>query len=831
MWRIAESVRPEGVGSALVVTAAIVSLVFLLLGRPQDWWKAVPAILFVLVTGSWLLAASLAEVPAIRWWAVGVVALGGLGAHLAVGRRVHDDQAPLANRRPWPAWLYLSAAGAIAAWFLFHQLGDYSGRLMVWEPAVLNGFGDSLREGVGVGTNAWHMLHWSEGLVSNGDESFLYGTATYALLNWVGVSVTSLRAASAVLAWLCVPAVFWGARRLGGAFVSTAGAVLLACSVPLVYYGRYGTSLAGTLLGVVVALGCCWFFLDERADRWWGGLLCAVALFAATLGYSPARVVVLALFGVVVGSLAARWRRVRRGQLVGIVLFVVFLGSAWFLQVRSHATERFLSARGEQFLTMMKQPEVLQEYLGRPISPGTVTTYDRVELIGRLLGRRIPEYLSLLGRPLMGAATVGQVLGSDPPALPLFYGPLLPFLVWGIAISVLRLGSLQHLTMVVWFVLGSAPLLLTTRVDAHRGFLLLVPLTFWVAVGLREGASVMRFADVPPWWQHTIAVGLVVTAILANLTALYDPTQAPHLAGRVLGEEIDSLHGPVVLGATIDPLDVGEANLTLLERMRREPADRGGLLHEGILRALQNCPSPPAHWIDDLKQAFVGGTLILAPAESFEATGGELKRRGFRLAEGGTAGARFLVLSQPLISAGSPIGPASGGQAAAATPAPPFVRLRSGPEVFLNALKPESVEFGFAPPRPNRNWSGGKLMLGGVEYTEGIGTHAWCRMTYQVPDTAIAFQALVGLDDDARACSVALVSFELQDERGQVLFDTGLIGPATPPEVMYVPLAGPRSVTLVVTEGGNGRDCDHADWVEPAFLLKRPPVQPSHTEK
>ena len=825
LQRVAESVRPEHLGSALVLAAALFALGYLVRKRPRDAWRAVPAVLFILATSGWLLAASVAGVPAVRWWPAGVAALAALVVHLAVGGRAVADQAAPACRRDWVVGAYLLAAGAIAAVFLFRELGTYAGTMMVWEPSVLSGFGDALRDRVGVARYFWHTLLWSEGLVSNGDESLLYGGPTYALLKWAGVSLLNLRVVSAVLAWLCLPAVFWTARKFGGAFVATAAAVLMACSVPLVYYGRYGTSLAGSLLGVIVAIGCCWLFLEERGGKWWGGLLCGVALFVATLGYSPARLGALLLCGVVAGALLVRWRRIDRGRLLGIVALVAALGGALALQVMNQTEGRFLSARGEQVFTMMEHRDVVREYLGKPISPSDMTAAERLELMRHLLGKRLHEYLPLLGQPLLGETTVENVLGGDPPVMPFFYGPLLPFLLWGLAISLFRLRSLHHQTMVGLFLAESLPLLLTTRVDAHRALLLLIPLVFWAAVGLREGAKVMGFAGVPRYWQHALVVGLVVTAALANADAVYYPNRPPHLAGQVLSKEITSTPGPVVLGATIDQREVGEADLALIERMRRTPADRGSLLPESILRALEDNPSPAPQVIEELKPMITGGTLILAPAGSFAAAAAGLARSGCRVDERGPADARFLVIRPPSVATSSAGGFTAGGPAQAAAPSPAVVPLRSGPAVPLDTLKPERVEFGFAPPLIDRNWSGGKLVLGGVEYKEGIGMHAWCRMTYPVPDKARAFQALVGLDDDARGCSVALVSFELQDDRGRVLFDSGLIGPGTPPRAVYVPLAGERSVTLVATEGGNGRDCDHADWAEPAFLFGEQPTR------
>ncbi|MFI5367273.1 MAG: NPCBM/NEW2 domain-containing protein [Candidatus Binatia bacterium] len=111
-------------------------------------------------------------------------------------------------------------------------------------------------------------------------------------------------------------------------------------------------------------------------------------------------------------------------------------------------------------------------------------------------------------------------------------------------------------------------------------------------------------------------------------------------------------------------------------------------------------------------------------------------------------------------------------------------------------------------------------MMGGVGYAHGIGTHAWCRMTYTVPPTATAFEAIVGLSDDVRTCHApAAVTFEVRDDRDALRFQTGIVDANTPPAHVHVDVHGTATITLVVTEGGNGRDCDHANWAQPVFVL------------
>jgi hypothetical protein len=150
-----------------------------------------------------------------------------------------------------------------------------------------------------------------------------------------------------------------------------------------------------------------------------------------------------------------------------------------------------------------------------------------------------------------------------------------------------------------------------------------------------------------------------------------------------------------------------------------------------------------------------------------------------------------------------------------------------GLEFRLPYARPTEVQYGFAPPQIDVDWAGGPLRVGGVEYPTGIGMHAWCRMSFDVPAGAVSFVSAVGLADDVQSCAVADVVFRVLDQDDRVLFDSGLVGPGTPPIRVHVELAGTTRLTLAVTEGANGRDCDNAVWGNPLIVLREDPG-PSH---
>jgi alpha-galactosidase len=214
-------------------------------------------------------------------------------------------------------------------------------------------------------------------------------------------------------------------------------------------------------------------------------------------------------------------------------------------------------------------------------------------------------------------------------------------------------------------------------------------------------------------------------------------------------------------------------------------------------------------------------TVLLAPADRFRSAAALLQRRGVRVSERGTGRSQFFRIDAGAAATGVSDEDVKPLPTIVIAPTPTPIPLRGGPQVSLSALEPARVEFGFAAPQIDREWDNPPITLGGVRYDHGIGMHAWCRMTYAVPPNAVEFQAIVGIADKMRECPRAAVIFEVRDDKDAVLFHSGLVDGTTPPMPIHADVRGKGSVTLVVTDAGNGIDCDHADWALPSFLLSR----------
>jgi hypothetical protein len=122
---------------------------------------------------------------------------------------------------------------------------------------------------------------------------------------------------------------------------------------------------------------------------------------------------------------------------------------------------------------------------------------------------------------------------------------------------------------------------------------------------------------------------------------------------------------------------------------------------------------------------------------------------------------------------------------------------------------------------------GKPLQIGDHRFSEGLGTHANSELVSELEEPWERFEAWVGVDAAMRQYKEASVVFKVLGD-GRELFQSGVMRAETSAARVSVPLAGVRQLKLVVTDAGDGRNCDHADWAEAVLLAKPgPPANPS----
>ncbi|MEU1495776.1 NPCBM/NEW2 domain-containing protein [Streptomyces sp. NPDC005776] len=106
---------------------------------------------------------------------------------------------------------------------------------------------------------------------------------------------------------------------------------------------------------------------------------------------------------------------------------------------------------------------------------------------------------------------------------------------------------------------------------------------------------------------------------------------------------------------------------------------------------------------------------------------------------------------------------------------------------------------------------GRPLTIGGEVYAKGLGVHAASAVEYYTGGACDTVTARVGVDDEKGA--KGSVAFEIWSD-GTKAASTGVLTNAMPAQSVSADVSGAQVVRLVVTDGGDGVDSDHADWAD-----------------
>jgi alpha-galactosidase len=127
---------------------------------------------------------------------------------------------------------------------------------------------------------------------------------------------------------------------------------------------------------------------------------------------------------------------------------------------------------------------------------------------------------------------------------------------------------------------------------------------------------------------------------------------------------------------------------------------------------------------------------------------------------------------------------------------------------------------GHGPPEIDRSngeenaGDGGPLSLRGAAYERGLGVHAPSRLAYELGGGCTSFSADVGVDDETGGNGS--VSFEVWTD-GALAWTSGVLSGTSPAEHVTLDMRGVHELRLVVTDGGDGVEYDHADWAGAAL--------------
>jgi alpha-galactosidase len=135
--------------------------------------------------------------------------------------------------------------------------------------------------------------------------------------------------------------------------------------------------------------------------------------------------------------------------------------------------------------------------------------------------------------------------------------------------------------------------------------------------------------------------------------------------------------------------------------------------------------------------------------------------------------------------------------------------------VRLDSLDLRSVAQGWGNPGKNQSVEKNPIAIAGRNFEHGFGTHAYSKVTLDLDGRPGMFDAYCGIDDETMGRGT--VVFKVIGDK-KTLWDSGVMKGGECQETK-VKLDGVKRLSLIVEDGGDGNEFDHADWGDAVFML------------
>lgn len=138
-------------------------------------------------------------------------------------------------------------------------------------------------------------------------------------------------------------------------------------------------------------------------------------------------------------------------------------------------------------------------------------------------------------------------------------------------------------------------------------------------------------------------------------------------------------------------------------------------------------------------------------------------------------------------------------------------RTKRPGDAWADALSFRALRQGWGVPQRGRSVTGKQMSIAGQAFSHGIGTHAESELRFRLYRLYSRFSAHVGVDDAAGG--KGSVRF-LVIADGKTLFDSGVMRGGEAAKRVDLDVYGVDELHLIVRDGGDGIDFDHANWAD-----------------
>lgn len=135
---------------------------------------------------------------------------------------------------------------------------------------------------------------------------------------------------------------------------------------------------------------------------------------------------------------------------------------------------------------------------------------------------------------------------------------------------------------------------------------------------------------------------------------------------------------------------------------------------------------------------------------------------------------------------------------------------------WISDLDLSKVNQGWGSPHANKSVEGNPLKIGGQAFEHGLGTHADSAFRIGLNGKGETFSAKVGVDSETG--DLGTVVFKVFGDK-KLLWESGVMGGKQAPKDVSVSLNGCKELLLVVEDGEDDIDHDHADWADAKIVM------------
>lgn len=137
---------------------------------------------------------------------------------------------------------------------------------------------------------------------------------------------------------------------------------------------------------------------------------------------------------------------------------------------------------------------------------------------------------------------------------------------------------------------------------------------------------------------------------------------------------------------------------------------------------------------------------------------------------------------------------------------------------WLSSLDITKATLGWGKPGKDVSCMGNPIILDGITYKKGFGTHASSTFTIKLAGGSARFHSVVGINDEEKASTGSAI-FKIYSHN-ELLWKSGVLLSGGPSEIVDISMAGIDTLILCTETTADGPNYDHTDWADSYFLVR-----------